>query len=254
MSERVTLFVPCLVDQVYPEMGIATFQLLRYLGYDVDYHAEATCCGQPAFNAGQRAEALKVARHFVDTVSASSAPLVCPSGSCAAMVKNFYPQLFVEDAFREQAQTVSGRVVELSAFLSREGQTQKLAGRFEGVVGFHNSCHAARELRIVQEPWELLKRIEGPTWVDLGEPACCGFGGLFSIKLPHVAGSMAKSRLSGFVDRGVDTLVSNDPGCIMHLRKETEALGLHMEVLHVVEFLAKSLGLPSDSLEVPSVA
>jgi L-lactate dehydrogenase complex protein LldE len=264
MPKAVCLFVPCLVDQLYPEIGISAYQLLRHLGYEVRYYPEATCCGQPAFNAGQREQALKVARNFVDTLAREDAPLVCPSGSCSAMVAKFYPALFAGERLEAAARALSERVVEFSVFLAREGlvgtlaassETASLVNAAPGTVGFHNSCHSFRELHIHSEPYALLSRGVNVECVDVGEPACCGFGGLFSIKLPGVAAGMAKSRLESFVQKGVRTLVSNDAGCIMQLRKESVALGFDLEVLHLTEFLARRLGLPTHSLDaLPSNA
>lgn len=247
MTKAVTLFIPCLVDQLYPEMGISAYQLLRAFGYEVRYHPEATCCGQPAFNAGHREEALKVARHFVDTQGQDDAPLVCVSGSCTAMASKFYPELFGGTPEEPRAKDVSGRVVEFSAFLNREGLGDALTGTHAGRVGFHNSCHSYRELGIDREPLDLLRRIDGLEVVEVGEPVCCGFGGLFSIKLPGVAKGMARSRLEAFTERDLKLLVSNDPGCIMHLRKESAAFGFELEILHLTEFLARSMELPTDS-------
>jgi L-lactate dehydrogenase complex protein LldE len=247
----VTLFVPCLVDQVSPEIGVSSFQLLRHAGFDVSYFPEATCCGQPAFNAGHQPEALRVARHFVDTLFEADAPLVCPSGSCTAMVQKFHPMLDWSEADARKSRAVSGRVVELSRFLVRAGALASMEGRHEGVVAFHNSCHAFRELGIDDEPWALLDRVSDARWVDVGEPVCCGFGGLFSLELPSTAATMAKSRLEPFVTKGVETLVSNDPGCVMHLKKEAESLGYDLDVVHLAVFMARSLGLPTDTLELP---
>jgi L-lactate dehydrogenase complex protein LldE len=243
MGEAVTLFVPCLVDNVYPEIGISSTLLLEHAGFSVQYYPRATCCGQPGFNAGQTNEALKVARRFVDTLEADDAPLVCPSGSCTAMVRSFYPELFRDSKQVGAAAAVSGRVVEFSEFLVRAGALEHFGGEHSGRVAFHDSCHAFRELRVYDAPRALLHRVEGVEWVDVGEPACCGFGGLFSIKLPKTAASMAKSRLEPFVARGVKTLVSNDPGCILHLRKEAVALGYELQILHLAEFLARSMDL-----------
>lgn len=243
MGEAVTLFVPCLVDNVYPEIGISSTLVLEHAGFSVQYYPAATCCGQPGFNAGQTDEARKVARRFVDTIPDDGAPLVCPSGSCTAMVRNFYTELFRGTEHAARAAASSKRVLEFSEFLVKRAPLERLTGRHTGRVAFHDSCHALRELGIRDAPRALLARVAGVDWVELGEPACCGFGGLFSIKLPKTASGMAKSRLEPFVARGVQTLVSNDPGCVLHLRKEATTLGHALEVVHLSEFLARSLSL-----------
>jgi L-lactate dehydrogenase complex protein LldE len=243
MGAAVTLFVPCLVDHVYPEIGISSTLLLEHAGFSVHCYEGATCCGQPGFNAGQTSAALEVAGRFVDTLRTVDAPLVCPSGSCTAMVRNFYGELFRGSERSNDASVVSGRVFEFSEFLVGRAMHTRFSGKFEGRVAFHDSCHALRELRIQEAPRELLRRVAGVEWVDVGEAACCGFGGLFSLKLPGVARGMAQSRLEPFVARGVQILVSNDPGCIMHLRQEASALGFELDIVHLSEFLARSMGL-----------
>jgi len=239
-SKRVSVFIPCLVDQVYPEMGIAMVNLLRYFGYEVFYNKQQTCCGQPAFNAGQRKEALKVAGHFVE-VFAEDGLIVSPSGSCTAMVRKYFPELFKEHHACETATALGGRVLEFSEFIQREDLIHKIRGKWKGRIGFHNSCHSYRELDIDDFPLQILKRIKGAELVQpQGEPVCCGFGGLFSFKFPAISGTMARSRLEQFTELDIRTIVSNDPGCIMHLRQEAKDKKMNIEILHMVEFLERT--------------
>ncbi len=239
----VTLFIPCLVDQVYPEIGLALAKVLRHFDYDLVYDPRQTCCGQPAFNAGHRNEARKVAGQFIDIFQPAET-IVAPSGSCVAMVRNYYPLLFRDQPLEKAALRVSKRVFEFSEFLSRENLTTRISGTFSGRVGFHNSCHSYRELGVKSEPLAILKRISGYELVELpGEPVCCGFGGLFSFKFDYVAAAMAVNRLDMFRSRNVDTIVSNDPGCIMHMRQEIKAEKISMRLLHLSEFLVQSMRL-----------
>lgn len=248
MSQKnVALFIPCLVDQVYPEMGLAMVRVLDHLGYKVAYDPRQTCCGQPAFNAGHRDEALAVARNFVD-VFRDAEVVVCPSGSCTAMVRNFFPSIFEDDPDREAAVQLGPRVLEFSEFLARRGDAERIQGKFTGKVGFHNSCHAFRELRLVSEPFDIVQRVDGCEFVQPdGEPVCCGFGGLFSVKFEAIAGQMARTRLDQFVSLGVETLVSNDPGCVMHMRQECAERDIEVNVVHLAEFLASALGLETEA-------
>ncbi|MFQ5641894.1 MAG: (Fe-S)-binding protein [bacterium] len=236
-NTKISLFIPCLVDQVYPEMGLAMVSVLRKLGYEVTYNKAQTCCGQPAFNAGFPDEARKVARHFLN-VFQNEEWVVCPSGSCTAMVRNYYPELFQDAVENTVAKSLKNRVFEFSEFLSSQLEEIKLEGTFSGRVGFHNSCHSFRELRLKYEPLQLMQQINGYELImPDGEPVCCGFGGLFSFKYAPIAATMAKSRLETFAELDIDTLVSNDPGCIMHLRQEAKERDFDLRILHLAEFL-----------------
>lgn len=238
---KISLFIPCLVDQVYPEMGLAMVRVLRKLGYEVTYDKAQTCCGQPAFNAGFLDEARKVASHFLDVFQEAEL-IVCPSGSCTAMVRNFYPELFESHDGQKNVPALQNRIFEFSEFLSSQLEEIKLEGQFQGRVSFHNSCHGFRELRLKYEPLQLMQQINGYELImPDGEPVCCGFGGLFSFKFAPIAATMAKSRLETFAELDIDTLVSNDPGCIMHLQQEAKEKGFDMRILHLAEFLDLAL-------------
>ncbi len=235
----VSLFIPCLVDQVYPEMGLAMANVLRRAGVHVEYDERQTCCGQPAFNAGYRNEALQVAEHFLE-VFANKSIIVTPSGSCAAMVRKFYAHLFAAHAHREEALAIGSRVFEFSEFMVLQLERIEVGAKYSRKVGFHNSCHSYRELGIVAEPLALLRKVQGLELVELpGEPVCCGFGGLFSYKFAPIASAMTNSRIETFEKLGVEAIVSNDPGCIMQMRKEAQTRGSKLEVLHVAEVLNK---------------
>ncbi len=244
MSDRtVSLFIPCLVDQVYPEMGWAMVRVLRHLGYDVDYRPDQTCCGQPAFNAGQWEEARQVAGHCVK-VFGDAATVVCPSGSCTAMIREFYPRLFEDDPSRTAAVRLGPKVREFSEFLHDQGAGDQLRASLRARVGFHNSCHGYRELGLRDEARSILERVDGLELVEApGEPVCCGFGGLFSVKYDSIAAAMASTRLENFMKLEIELLVSNDPGCIMHMRQEAAENGFEPEILHLAELLERALNL-----------
>jgi L-lactate dehydrogenase complex protein LldE len=236
----VSLFIPCLVDQVYPEIGLAMANVLRRLGVKLNYNAAQTCCGQPAFNSGYKKEALHVAEHFVE-VFRGAEMIVAPSGSCVAMVRNFYPHLFAGHPKFTEAQALGPRVFEFSEFLVKKLGVVDVNATLVRKAGFHNSCHSFRELRITEEPLKLLHNVRGlEVVVPPGEPVCCGFGGLFSIKFEAIASAMTRSRLETFEQLGVETVISNDPGCVMQMRQEAQARGSKLEVLHLAEVLAGS--------------
>ena len=239
---KVALFIPCLVDQVYPEMGVALLAVLRHLGLECSYDPRQTCCGQPAFNAGHHPEAKKVANQWL-SVFQDAECVVCPSGSCTSMVRCFYPELLAEEACSPLAAKVGPRVFEFSEFMVHSGLVAKLTGELQAKVALHPSCHGYRELRLSTEPGALLKSFRGLTVVGPpGEPVCCGFGGLFSVKHAGIAGGMAGSRLKAYSDAGAEVLVVNDPGCIMHLRGEAAATGVPLRIVHLVQLVAAGLG------------
>jgi L-lactate dehydrogenase complex protein LldE len=251
-SKEVSLFIPCLVDQVYPEIGLDMARILERLGYRVTYDPRQTCCGQPAFNAGHRDQALCVARQFVEVFSRAET-IVCPSGSCTAMVRNFYPVLFEEDARLSDATALGPRVFEFSEFLVKEGKVASISGSASGRVGFHNSCHSYRELGLSSEPRAVLGRISGFELVEVeGDPTCCGFGGVFCVKFRSISEAMARTRLGRFREKGANIIVANDPGCVWHFRQEVAEKGWDVRICHLAEFVAEAMGLREPSVEAPS--
>jgi L-lactate dehydrogenase complex protein LldE len=242
-KSKISLFIPCLVDQVYPEIGIDMAKCLSHFGYQIVYNNQQTCCGQPAFNAGHREEARQVAAKFIQVFSPADM-IVCPSGSCTAMVKNYYPTLFANDPLEKTAVELGKKVFEFSAFLTHQDQIRNITGIYSGKVGFHNSCHSLRELGIDQEPLDILQKIEGLELIQpSGDPVCCGFGGLFSFKFDEISATMAKTRIEMFTSLGVDTIVTNDPGCLMHLRQESFDRHYQLNILHLTELLVKAMNL-----------
>jgi len=239
----VSLFIPCLVDQVYPEIGIDMAKILNHLGYKIDYNNQQTCCGQPAFNAGHRDEARKVASRFVDIFNSADV-IVGPSGSCTAMIKNYYPILFSNHKLENEASKLRYKVFEFSEFLAQQDQIKNISGKYSGKVGFHNSCHSYRELGIHQIPLDILQKVKGIELLQpSGEPVCCGFGGLFSFKFDEIAATMAKTRIGMFTSLNVETIVTNDPGCLMHMRQEAIDRQIDVKILHLTEFLVQAIKL-----------
>jgi L-lactate dehydrogenase complex protein LldE len=170
--------------------------------------------------------------------------IVAPSGSCTAMVRKYYPELFSGTELAEKATRVSQNVLEFSEFLAREQLIDQIDANWPGKVSFHNSCHSYREIGISENPLAILHRVRE---IDLrqpaGEPVCCGFGGLFSFKYATIAASMANTRLHTFAKLEIDTLVVNDPGCIMHMRQEAIARKIDLQILHLTEFLVRAMNL-----------
>jgi L-lactate dehydrogenase complex protein LldE len=239
LSTRVSLFVTCIVDQVFPQVGIAITQVLERLGYQVDFPKAQTCCGQPAFNSGYTEEARKIARHFLD-VFRDSETIIVPSGSCTSMISHHFADIFAnEPKLLAEAQALEPRVFEFSRFLLEVAGVEDVGARFDGVVTYHDSCHALRELRIKAGPRKLLSKVRGLTLAEMTTAEeCCGFGGTFSIKFPEVSGAMARTKIDSIQQTGASTIVSIDSSCLMQLQGVIDRAGLPIRTLHLAEVLA----------------
>lgn len=237
---RVALYVTCLVDQVWPEVGHATAALLRAAGCDVSFDQDQTCCGQPACNSGYPDHGRELARRVVASFERSgAAAMVAPSGSCAAQIHH-YPQLFAaDDPWRARAAAVAEHTFELSQFLVHRQPLARVPGRFAGTVGWHDSCHGLRDLGIRDEPRRLLAQVEGLQLRELPHAdACCGFGGTFAVKYPEISVAIADRKLDAIAASGVDAVAGGDVSCLLHLRGRLQRVGSPVRVLHLAELLA----------------
>jgi L-lactate dehydrogenase complex protein LldE len=240
---RVAFFVTCLVDQVAPATGRSAVQLLEAAGCQVEFPAAQTCCGQPALNSGFPADARRLARHFVDVFDGYEA-IIAPSGSCAAMVRNHYPQLF-EGKARTRAEVVAGRTWELTQFLvdvldrPAPASAEPAPAPDGEPVTYHASCHLLRELGVADAPRALLAGA-GVAVTEMADPErCCGFGGTFSFEHPEMAVPMADAKLDQAAATGADTIVACDTGCIVHLATRARRRGLDIEVRHVADVVVE---------------
>lgn len=237
---RVSLFITCLGDQFFPAVGECVVAVLRRLGVEVTFNPAQTCCGQPAFNTGYRQEAREVAARVLD-IFQDAEYVVVPSGSCATMIRVFYPELFSDDPARlRQAQELRGRVFEFSEFLVKVLKVEDVGASFRGRVTYHDSCHLLRELGIESEPRKLIRAVKGIELVEMQDhQLCCGFGGTFSVKFPEVSVAMAEDKLRAAADSGAEVIVANDSGCLMQLAGAIHRRGLPLETMHLAELLAK---------------
>ena len=241
MPTKVSLFVTCLVDQLFPQVGLAMADVLERLGYQVDFPEAQTCCGQPAFNTGFRGEARQVGRHFLK-VFRDAEYIVCPSGSCTSMVRHHYDEIFYKDPESlAAAQALAPRIFEFSEFLLKVAGREDVGARFDAVVTYHDPCHALRELKIKEQPRRLLRSVRGLELreMDTAEE-CCGFGGTFSVKFDEVSASMLKSKIDAIQRTGADTVVSADSSCLMQIRGGLSRAGLPIRTLHLAEVLARA--------------
>ncbi len=241
------MLVTCVVDLVEPEVGEATVRVLRAAGCEVTASADQTCCGQPAWNAGHVPEAAKVARATLAAMQAElddgAEAVVVPSGSCASMVRVFWPELFelVGDAeAAERARRVGAHTFELSEFLA-DRSLPELAGPAQEVA-YHHSCHMLRELGLRDAPEAAVDRVDGTERVVWdGDDRCCGFGGLFSVKLPELSVAMADEKLEALAEAGVEVLVGCDASCLAQLRTRSEAVGVPLRTRHLAQLLDEAL-------------
>lgn len=232
----VQLFVTCLVDGFFPEVGKATLRVLERAGCSVEFPLDQTCCGQPAMNAGFRAQAEEMARHTVAVLDGTQGPIVVPSGSCADMLIHHLPEILVGDA---AAARVAARVVELTAFLVDHLGITEVGASFDASVTLHPSCHGLRNLGLGPQAERLLDGVEGLTRCDLeGAEECCGFGGLFAVELPEVSTAIMDRKLTNLASSGADVLVGYDVSCLMHLAGGLHRRGSGIVVKHIAEVLA----------------
>ena len=238
IPQRVLLFVTCTVDQLYPQVGESVVNVLERQGCEVDFPAGQTCCGQPAFNAGFTEDAKAVARRFLD-VFAGDDPIVVPSGSCGAMVRNFYPELFHdEQETLAKVGQVSGRLYEFSEFLVDVLGREDLAGKMSGSATYHQCCHLLRELGVDAQPKSLLGNVEGLEVLPMEQSeVCCGFGGTFAVKFPDLSTAMLNDKLDNAVATGADTLVAGDTTCLMHLEGGVRKRGDALQLKHLAQIL-----------------
>jgi L-lactate dehydrogenase complex protein LldE len=237
---RVQLLVTCLIDRFYPDTGDAVVDVLERLGIEVEFAEAQTCCGQPAFNSGYTDEARALARHTIDVLSASEAPVVVPSGSCGDMVIHQYEALFAEDPiYAARARALSHRTYELSQFLVDVLGVTDVGAVASGTLTYHACCHGLRGLNLRTQPPALLGAVGGVQLCPLDEAdVCCGFGGLFAVKMADISAGMLARKLDYIEASGADTVVVTDVSCAMHMSGGLHRRGRAIRVRHIAEILA----------------
>ncbi len=243
MAPRVGLFVTCLVDLMRPSVGFAAVKLLEAAGCTVEVPQAQTCCGQPAYNSGDTADTRAIARNVIEAFEGFDY-VVAPSGSCAGMIHEHYPKLFVDEpALYARAQHLAKRTHELISFLVDIRGMKTVDARYDGTVTYHDSCSGLRELGVKAQPRQLLGSVEGLTLKELpGAETCCGFGGTFCIKYPEISTRMVDDKSSDIVKTGADTLLAGDLGCLMNMAGRLSRRGDAVKVRHVAEVLAGMTG------------
>ena len=244
-SPRVGLFVTCLVDLFRPSVGFSAVKLLEDAGCTVEVPEAQTCCGQPAFNSGDRADAAAIALNVIASFKGFDY-VVAPSGSCGGMIIKHYPELFEPGtADHEAALDLSNRTHELVSFLTRIMKVEKVSAQFPARATYHDSCSGLRELGIKQEPRKLLASVEGVSMREMTDAeVCCGFGGTFCVKYPGISDKMLEKKLKNIHATGADTLIAGDLGCLMNMAGKLKRQGSAVKVRHVAEVLAGDYATP----------
>ncbi len=239
MEKTVQLFATCILDTLYPQIARAAFQVLRRAGLQVEFPADQTCCGQPGFNAGLRQAALPLARHTIEVLEPTAGVVVVPSGSCAAMIRHGYLELFAGDeAWFERARALAARTYEFSEYLVDVLEISDVGARYPGKIAYHASCHLLRELGVNRQPRLLLSKVRDAQIVELpGAEECCGFGGVFSVEHAEISSAMLQHKLENIERSGADVIVSCDAGCLTNINGGLKLQGQQTRALHIAQVL-----------------
>ncbi len=242
-TSTVSLFIQCLVDTLYPDVGDAMVSVFDRLGVPLAYPEGQTCCGQPAFNAGYRREAAKAAIRFIELFESAEA-IVCPSGSCVHMVRHHYPELFPGDsAMREKALQIAAKTYEFTQYLVDILGVDSVEATFPRTVTYHDSCHLNRGLGIARQPRLLLQHTEGLQLVEMVDSdTCCGFGGTFSVNYPDISTAMVDEKIDNILASGAEVVTGCDISCLMNIQGRLSRRGETVQVLHIAEILAQTAG------------
>jgi len=240
--KKVSMFIPCFVDQLAPEVGLDMARVLRRIGYALDFPEAQTCCGQPAFNTGYWQDARPLAERFV-RVFRSAEMVVCPSGSCTTMVRNFYPELLAGTPLLAEAASLGQRVFEFSEFLVKVARVSDVGASFPHRVAYHDACHALRELGLKREPRELLRHVRGLEFVEMPYcEECCGFGGTFATKFSMISSAMGDTKAGNAESSGAEYVTSTDPSCLMHLDGVLRLRQSPVRTIYLASILAQTAG------------
>ena len=235
---NVQIFVPCFIDQLYPQVAFNMVKVLEKAGCKVRYNDNQTCCGQPAFNAGFWGEAQEVCSKFLKDFE-SADYIVAPSASCIGFVRNYYEKLFENTSQSSRAKKIGNRAFELSDFLVNVLQVDDLGASFHGKATYHDSCAALRECKLKQEPRQLLSKVKGLELVEMNDvETCCGFGGTFAVKFEPISIAMGDQKITNAAATGAEYLISTDMSCLMHIDGCNKHKNAGLQVLHLADVLA----------------
>jgi len=239
---NIQLFVPCFIDQFYPETAVSCIKILEKAGCIVNYNPDQTCCGQPAFNSGYWKETRDLARKFINDFPGEEV-IISPSASCTGFIKNYYEKLFEEDdLFLKASQSLSKRIFELSDYLVNHLNITDFGSAFNHKVTFHDSCAGLREYGIRDEPRILLQKVKELELIEMEDTTtCCGFGGTFSAKFHSISTSMTAQKVEHAMQTGAEFIVSTEASCLMNLDSYIRKQKLPVNVIHLADVLASGL-------------
>ncbi len=236
---KVNLFVPCFIDQFYPEIAFDTIKILEKVGCEIIYNPNQTCCGQPAFNSGYWKETLTAARHFLEVFD-NDYPVVAPSASCTGFVRRNYHKLSDDPEYLRKVQSLKNRIFELTDFLVNYLGVTDLGAEFNAVVTYHDACSALREYGIKKEPRILLSNVKGLVLREMEEAeTCCGFGGTFSVKMKPISVALVQQKVESAMETGAQYIVSTEASCFMNIQGFIQRQGLNIKTIHIANILAK---------------
>jgi L-lactate dehydrogenase complex protein LldE len=234
----VDIFIPCFIDQIYPDVGFNMVKILEKVGCGVNYNPEQTCCGQPAFNAGYRDDCKSVGEKFIREFQ-NDRYIVTPSASCSGFVKNYYPEMFHNSVLHNEYKQIQKNMFEFSDFLVNVLKITDLGAKLEGVATYHDSCAALREYGVKREPRILLEKVRGLELREMKDvETCCGFGGGFSVKFEPIAVGMGEQKLENILATQAEYVISTDSSCLMHLEGYAKKQGKEIKMMHLVDVLA----------------
>lgn len=234
----VDIFVPCFIDQIFPQTGMNMVKIFEKLGVIIHYNDNQTCCGQMAFNSGFWDEAKKMGEKFLKDFP-NNRPIVAPSASCVGYVKNYYPKLFFNTALHNEFKQLQRNIYEFTDFLVNVLKVTDLGATFEHKVTYHDSCAALREYGLKDEPRKLLENVKGLELIEMKDThVCCGFGGTFSVKHEAISTAMAEQKVHNALDTGAEYIISTDSSCLMHQDGYIRKHKLPLKVAHIADVLA----------------
>jgi len=235
---NIQIFIPCFVDQLYPDTAFNMIKVVEKAGCTVSYNPSQTCCGQPAFNAGFWDEAKSVCTKFIKDFSSSDI-IVTPSASCAGFVRNYYSKLFENSSVHNEVKDLSKRIFEFSEFLIEILKVDDLGATLKGKATYHDSCAALRECKIKKEPRKLLSKVKGLEIAEMNDvETCCGFGGTFAVKFEAISIGMGEQKVENALATGAEYLISTDHSCLMHLQGYIKHKGYKLQTMHLADVLA----------------
>lgn len=235
---NVSIFIPCFVDQLYPQTAFNMVKVLEKAGCKVSYNTNQTCCGQPAFNAGFWEESKAVCSKFLNDFT-NAEYVVSPSASCVGFVRNYYCKLFDNSSVHNRMQKLSEKTFEFSEFMVKVLGIDKVDAKLEGKATYHDSCAGLRECKIKQEPRQLLNNVQGLEILEMNDvETCCGFGGTFAVKFEPISIAMADQKVNNALATGAEYIISTDVSCLMHIDGYIKNKGYNLQTMHIADVLA----------------